>query len=134
MSWLKAWNKFFSEVPTSGSSRDNAIVALENQVVQFGGGDRPQGRQFGRGIVSVEDVEGPDPYGAAAQVRVVKGVAVEGLQGDRGDAGLLLQPPQGPECRAVSVGRPGDTGGGDGAAAQLGKVPQQPAQMCAARS
>ena len=103
----------------TGDGRDNAEVALEDQVVQVGGGDGPQGRQFGRGIVCAEDVQGPDPDRGAPQVRVVEGAAEEGLQGDGRNAGLFLfRPAQGPQCAAVAADRALDAAETDAAAAQ----------------
>jgi hypothetical protein len=54
--------------------------------VQVGGRDRPQRRQFGRGIVIIEDVEGPYPHGPASQVRMVGIEPVECLQGNGWEA------------------------------------------------
>src|SRR5216683_963730 len=63
----------------AGRGRDDAIVALENQVMQFSGGDRPQRGELGPGVGVAENVQGPVSYGPAAKVGVVEALPVEGL-------------------------------------------------------
>ncbi len=69
----------------SHNNRHDTVVALKDQVMQIGGGDRPQCWEFGRSIGIAEDVEGPNPHGSAAQVRVVETVPEECLQGNGRD-------------------------------------------------
>ena len=83
---------------TPGDGRHDAIVTLKDQVMQIGGGDRPQGGEFGRGIGIAEDIEGPDSGCRAAQVGVVESVPEECLQGNRRDTRLFLFRPGG-QCQ-----------------------------------
>jgi hypothetical protein len=69
----------------SYDNRHDTVVALKDQVMQIGGSDRPQSWEFGRGIGIAEDVEGPNPHGSAAQVRVVETAPEECLQGNGRD-------------------------------------------------
>jgi len=86
---------------------------------RFGGSDRPQCWEFGRGIGIAEDVEGPTPHGSAAQVRVVKSVPEECLQGNgRDTCHFLLGPAQRPESSYVPFRRFGDTCGSDSTTCQ----------------
>src|SRR5208337_3987269 len=96
----------------SYDNRHDTVVALKDKVVQLGGGDRPQCREFGRGIGIAEDVEGPNPHGSASQVRVVETVPEKCLQGNGRDTCLfLLGPAQRPDSSYVPFRRFGDTSG-----------------------
>jgi hypothetical protein len=98
----------------SYDNRHNTIVALKDQVMQIGGGDRPQCWELGRSIGIAEDVEGPNPHGSAAQVRVVEIVSEECLQGNGRDTSLfLLGPGERPESSYISFRRFRDTAGSD---------------------
>src|SRR3954453_10037178 len=81
-----------------GDGGDDSIVALEDEVVQLGGGDRPQRAELGRGIRIAEDIEGPVADGPAAKVWVVEAEPVESLQLDGLNTFLLLPWPSQRPC------------------------------------
>jgi len=87
----------------AGSPGHDQVVGLKNQVVQPGAGYCPECRQFGCGVLVVEDIERPNPHAAAAQMRVVKIVPVEGLQGDRRNSrDFLFRSGKGPKRVVLS--------------------------------
>src|SRR5258706_14078074 len=78
--------------------RNDAVVTLENQVVEVRRGHRPQCRQLCDRLLLVEHIERPVAGGASLQVRVVGGDAVVGADNDRVDpGGSLLRPRQSPD-------------------------------------
>src|ERR1700761_3215946 len=98
----RPWPRRRSRPP--GRSRHDPEVPLEHQVVQVSGGDGPQDRQFGPGLLVVGHVERPGPPRRPAQVRMVESSPVGRVDGDRVDARVpLLRPGQGPERLAPAV-------------------------------
>src|SRR4051812_21892770 len=78
--------------------RDDAVVPaeLQDQVVDVGRRHRAQGRQLGRRLVRIEDVERPVTDGAALQVRVKELATEVGADEYRLDTGRnLLRPRKG---------------------------------------
>src|SRR5712692_2600863 len=87
-----------SRRPSSQDGRNDAVVTLEDQVVEVGRRHRTQGRQLCRRLLPIEHVERPVTGGACLQVRVVSPGAVVGADHYRVDpGGLLLGPRQSPD-------------------------------------
>src|SRR6266566_57798 len=83
--------------PSGQDGRDDAVVTLEDQVVEVGRRDRTQGRQLGRRLPLIEHVERPVADGTSLKMRVVRSGAVIGADDDRADpGGPLLGPRQSP--------------------------------------
>src|SRR5689334_18334783 len=100
--------------PLSGSGRpsvqygrNDAVVTLEDQVVEVGRRHRTQGGQLCRCLLLVEHIERPVTGGASLQMRVVSSGAVGGADDDRVDPGsLLLGPRQRPDRLDAATAAP----------------------------
>src|SRR5258708_35520736 len=77
----------------SGGRGDDAVVRLENQIVQVTGRDGAKDRKLTRGVVSTEHVQGPIANSCSAQMRMVERCAEIRVKHDRRTShAALLRP------------------------------------------